>query len=65
MAIFSNQATLTYNGNTTNSNIAYGEILEVLESTAHSIINASAVGQIIHISNEEVEDLKVAFNLKD
>ena len=39
--------------------------LEVMESTAHSIINASAVGKIIHISNEEVEDLKVAFNLKD
>jgi len=33
MAIFSNQATLTYNGNTTNSNIAYGEILEVLSAT--------------------------------
>ena len=39
--------------------------LEVMESTAHSIINASAVGQIVHISQEEVEDLKVAFNLKD
>ena len=33
MAIFSNQATLTYNGNTTNSNIAYGEILDVLAVT--------------------------------
>ncbi len=33
MAIFSNQATLTYNGNTTNSNIAYGEIVEVLTAT--------------------------------
>lgn len=31
MAIFSNQATLSYNGVTTNSNIAYGEIVEVLE----------------------------------
>ncbi len=30
MAIFSNQATLTYNGNTTNSNIVFGEILETL-----------------------------------
>ncbi len=30
MAIFSNQATLTYNGNSTDSNVAYGEILEVL-----------------------------------
>ena len=39
--------------------------LEVMESTAHSIINASAVGEIVHITQEEVEDLKVAFNLKD
>ncbi|MBP3371394.1 MAG: hypothetical protein J6L88_02585 [Clostridia bacterium] len=37
MAIFSNQATLTYNGNTTNSNIAYGEILEVLVATKTAI----------------------------
>ncbi len=33
MAIFSNQATLVYNGGTANSNIAYGEILEVLSAT--------------------------------
>ena len=39
--------------------------LEVMESTAHSIINSAAIGNIVHISNEEVEDLKVAFNLKD
>ena len=39
--------------------------LEVMESTAHSIINASSVGEIQHISQEEVEDLKVAFHLKD
>ena len=37
MAIFSNQATLTYNGNTTNSNIAYGEILDVLTTSKTSI----------------------------
>ena len=37
MAIFSNQATLTYNGNTTNSNIAYGEILDVLTATKTAI----------------------------
>lgn len=30
MALFTNQATLTYNGSTTNSNIAYGELLDVL-----------------------------------
>ena len=39
--------------------------LEVMESTAHSIINSAAIGSIVHITQEEVEDLKVAFNLKD
>ena len=39
--------------------------LEVMESTAHSIINASAIGQIVHIADEEIDDLKVAFHLKD
>ena len=36
-----------------------------MESTAHSIINASAVGDIVHISKKEIDDIKVAFNLKD
>ena len=38
--------------------------LEVMESTAHSIINAAAIGEIIHITKEEIDDLKVAFHLK-
>ena len=37
MAIFSNQATLTYNGSSTNSNIAYGEILDVLAATKTAV----------------------------
>ena len=37
MAIFSNQATLTYNGGSTDSNIAYGEILDVLSLTKTAI----------------------------
>ena len=37
MAIFSNQATLTYNGGTTNSNIVYGELLEVLTATKTAV----------------------------
>ncbi len=37
MAIFSNQATLTYNGITTNSNVAFGEILEVLSATKTAV----------------------------
>ena len=36
-----------------------------MESTAHSIINAASVGQIVHISKEEIDDLKAAFHLKD
>ena len=39
--------------------------LEVMESTAHSIINSAAIGSIVHISDEEIADLKVAFNLQD
>ena len=39
--------------------------LEVMESTAHSIINSGSIGNIVHITEKEVEDLKVAFNLKD
>jgi uncharacterized repeat protein (TIGR01451 family) len=47
MAIFSNQATLTYNGNSTNSNIAYGEILDVLVATKTAVEGTYAPGQIV------------------
>ena len=47
MAIFSNQATLTYNGNTTNSNIAYGEILEVLTVTKTAIEGIYTPGELV------------------
>ena len=47
MAIFSNQATLTYNGNTTNSNIAYGEILDVLVATKTAVEGSYAPGQLV------------------
>lgn len=39
--------------------------LEVMESTAHSIIESKELGDIVHISTSEVEDLKRAFKLKD
>ena len=39
--------------------------LEVMESTAHSIINSVDLGGIVHISDSEINDLKVAFKLKD
>ncbi len=47
MAIFSNQATLTYNGNSTNSNIAYGEILEVLTATKTAIEGTYTPGSLV------------------
>ena len=47
MAIFSNQATLTYGGNTTNSNIAYGEILDVVTATKTAIEGVYAPGDLV------------------
>lgn len=38
--------------------------LEVLESTAHSIIDSGPLGKIVHITSSEVEDLKIAFHLE-
>ena len=47
MAIFSNQATLTYNGNSTNSNIAYGEILDILEAAKTSVEGSYTPGGLV------------------
>ena len=47
MAIFSNQATLTYNGATTNSNIAYGEILDVLAATKTAVEGTYTPGNLV------------------
>ena len=47
MAIFSNQATLSYNGTSTNSNIAYGEILDVLVATKTAVEGTYAPGQLV------------------
>ena len=47
MAIFSNQATLTYNGNSTNSNIAYGEILDVLTADKTAVEGTYTSGELV------------------
>ena len=47
MALFSNQATLVYNGNTTNSNIAYGEILDVLAATKTAVEGTYTPGGLV------------------
>ncbi len=47
MAIFSNQATLTYNGSTTNSNIAYGELVETLTATKTAVEGTYTAGDTV------------------
>ena len=39
--------------------------LEVMEATAHSILSSREVGKVVHITPEEVNDLKKAFKLED
>ena len=38
--------------------------LEVMETTAHSVINSVDLGEIVHITQSEVDDLKKAFHLE-
>ena len=47
MAIFSNQATLSYNGISTDSNIAYGEILDVLTATKTAVEGTYTPGTLV------------------
>jgi uncharacterized repeat protein (TIGR01451 family) len=55
MAIFSNQATLTYNGISTTSNVAFGEILEALSvfktSIEESYTSNSIVTYVVTLRN--------------
>lgn len=70
MAIFSNQAKLTYNGSSTNSNIAYGEILDVLVATKTAVEGSYTPGQLVtyvltlrNIGNVALTGLTVTDNL--
>lgn len=47
MAIFTNQATLVYNGGSTTSNVAYGELLEVLSATKTAVEGTYAPGELV------------------
>lgn len=52
MAIFTNQATLTYNGNVITSNIATGEIVEVLSVTKTAVLDTYTQGsEITYVIN--------------
>ncbi|MCQ2413371.1 MAG: hypothetical protein MJ082_01050 [Clostridia bacterium] len=45
MATFTNQASLSYNGQTVNSNIAVGEILDPLTVRKSSLVNTYSIGE--------------------
>ena len=47
MATFTNQATLTYNGTTTASNVVTGEILEVLSAQKNAVLDEYTAGDDI------------------
>lgn len=47
MAIFSNKATLSLNGSLTDSNIAYGEILDVLTVSKNAIEDSYTTGALV------------------
>ena len=47
MAIFTNQATLVYNGGSANSNIAVGEIIEVLTAEKTAVEGSYAPGGLV------------------
>lgn len=55
MASFTNQATLTYNGNSVNSNVVTGNIVEVLDVTKTALVDIYSAGDsvtyIISITN--------------
>lgn len=70
MAVFYNQANLSYNGGNTNSNIVTGEILEVLSVTKTAVSPTYGAGDtvtyvisIINTGNTPVTDLTVTDDL--
>lgn len=62
MATFTNQATLRYNGNTINSNITTGELLEVLSATKTAVLDNYTQGSEITYVIQIVNSGTVAFS---
>ena len=70
MPIFTNQAQLTYNGITTNSNITTGEIIEVLSATKTPVSDSYSTGDkktyvvnILNSGNTAFTNLTITDNL--
>lgn len=62
MATFTNQATLTYNGNIINSNITTGELVEVLSATKTAVVETYAQGQEVTYVINIVNSGTLAYN---
>ncbi len=70
MATFYNQATLSYNGNTTTSNITTGELVEVLSAKKHAVLPDYVAGDtptyiitVVNSGNVPFTDLTVTDDL--
>ena len=61
MAIFTNQATLSYSGGVVNSNITTGEILEVLSATKTAVAEEYAQGSDVTYAINIVNSGAIAF----
>lgn len=62
MATFTNQATLTYNGNIINSNITTGELVEVLSAIKTAVVETYAQGQEVTYVINIVNSGTLAYN---
>ena len=62
MAVFTNQATLSYNNTTTTSNIVTGEILEVLSAAKNAIDNEYRYGDTVTYVISIINTGTAAFN---
>lgn len=62
MATFTNQATLTYNGVTTDSNIITGQLLEVLSATKTAVVADYSVGEDVTYVISIINSGTIAFN---
>lgn len=62
MAIFTNQATLSYNNTVTNSNITTGQLLEVLSVTKTAVVDRYSFGDTITYVISIINSGAVGFN---
>lgn len=70
MAIFTNQATLSYSGGTVNSNVTSGEILEVLSASKTAVVDVYSQGtdityiiNIVNSGNVAYDNLEITDDL--